>query len=315
MPDWISPMLATLTNERFSDKNWMFERKLDGERCLAYKDGESVHLLTRNKKELNIAYPEIVDALKSQGIERFILDGEVVAFTGEVTDFAKLQDRMHVSSPEEAVKSGVEVFYYLFDILYLDGYDLLKLDLRSRKGILEKAVSYDGPLRYLAHRNEEGEEYYNEACEAGWEGLIAKYASGPYVSGRSADWLKFKCVNEQEFVIGGYTEPKGKRILIGALLVGYYGGEGLVYAGKVGTGFNTESLQYLYGLFQPLKRETSPFVPDADLPRRKVHWLEPELVAQIGFSEWTRYGKLRQPRYLGLRRDKAAKDVVREDKR
>jgi bifunctional non-homologous end joining protein LigD len=311
-PDWVEPMLATLTDQRFSDQDWIFERKLDGERCLAFRDADGVRLMSRNQKILNTQYPEVTAALEQEGAERFIVDGEIVAFEGNVSSFAKLQGRMHVSSEEEARHSDVAVFMYLFDILHLEGYDTTQVDQRHRKAILKAALSFEDPLRFTNHRNEEGEAFLEEACRRGWEGIIAKDAHGTYVHGRSRKWLKFKCVNQQEFVIGGYTEPHGERIGLGALLLGYYDEGALRYAGKVGTGFTDEMLESLCDRLHPLEVDEPPFKA-RDLPTGKVRWVEPKLVAEIGFEEWTEAGKLRQPRFKGLREDKPPEDVVREE--
>ncbi len=312
-PEWVTPMLATLTDRRFSDEAWVFERKLDGERCLTFRNGDEVRMLSRNQKSLNVHYPELVEALGEIEWEHVILDGEIVAFKGDVTSFSRLQDRMHVTDPEEARASDVEVFYYLFDLLYLDGYDTTGLDLRHRKALLKRAIAFEDPLRYMPHRNAEGEAYFEDACSRGWEGIIAKDATAPYVHSRSKKWLKFKCVNRQEFVIGGYTEPHGSRIGFGALLLGYYEGDDLIYAGKVGTGFDDETLRWLHDELASIERDAPAFAESEDLPRKEVHWVEPELVAAIGFEEWTDYGKLRQPRYEGLREDKAPEEVVKEE--
>lgn len=310
-PAWEDPMLATLTGERFDDHGWIFGRKLDGERCIAYKKDGRVRLMSRNRHEIKAQYPEVAAALERQHEQDFIIDGEVVAFdeNGE-TRFELLQPRMGLQDPAEARKTGVEVFYYVFDMLYYGGYDLTQLGAIDRKRILKDSLAFGGALAYLEERFGGGLAYYKEACEKGWEGLIAKRGDSPYVHGRSTDWLKFKCVAEQEFVIGGYTEPHGKRTYFGAILVGYYLNGKLMYAGKVGTGFNDQTLEHLYSLFKPLERKTSPFANE--VREKEVHWLEPRLVAQIGFEEWTNYGKLRQPRYQGLRDDKDPRDVVKE---
>ncbi|MFO7944529.1 MAG: non-homologous end-joining DNA ligase [Anaerolineales bacterium] len=312
MPEWMDPMLAQLTKDYFSDPGWIFERKLDGERCLAFCRGDQVQLKSRNQKNLNIQYPEVVEILEEQDVDHFIVDGEIVAFDGNITSFARLQDRMHVEDPEEARQTGISVFYYLFDLLYIDEYDITQVGLRHRKSILKRAMTFDDPLRLVAHRNEEGESFFNEACQKGWEGIIAKQADSPYLHSRSQKWLKFKCVNRQEFVIGGYTDPHGKRVGFGALLLGYYDGDDLMYAGKVGTGFDEDTLQHLGDRLSSLERENKPFA-DGDISSDEVHWVEPQLVAQIGFEEWTDYNKLRQPRFQGLRQDKAPEDVVREE--
>jgi DNA ligase D-like protein (predicted ligase) len=198
----------------------------------------------------------------------------------------------------------------VFDILYLDGHDTTKLPLRARKGLLRRALDFHGPVRFTQHRNRDGVEMYREACRKGWEGVIAKRAESTYTHGRARDWLKFKCSAEQELVIGGFTAPKGSRTDLGALLVGYYDGDALRYAGKVGTGFTQATLRDLAGRLAPLRRETSPFADE--IRERHITWVRPELVGQVGFSEWTRDGRLRHPRYLGLRDDKAASEVVRE---
>ncbi len=306
-----SPMLATLTDQRFSDDDWLFERKFDGERCLGLKDGGQVRLLSRNGEELNDSYPELVVALERSGRKRFVVDGEIVAFSGDVTSFPRLQQRMGIDDPAEARESSVAVYYYLFDLLHLEGYDTTGLPLRQRKSLLREAIGFEDPLRFTAHRNTEGEAYYREACRKGWEGIIAKRADSTYIHSRSSDWLKFKCVNQQEFVIGGYTDPEGERIGFGALLVGYYDDSDLRYAGKVGTGYDNETLEKLSGRLESLERKTPPFA-DEELPRRNVHWVTPKLVAEVGFTEWTEDGKLRHPRFRGLRRAKEPREVLRE---
>jgi DNA ligase D-like protein (predicted ligase) len=304
-------MLAILSDRRFSDPAWIFERKLDGERCLAFRRGRGVRLLSRTRQVLNDTYPELVGPLQSQASDDFIVDGEIVAFEGARTSFERLQRRIQLRDPEAALRSGVPVFYYLFDLLHLDGHDTDALELRDRKTLLRNAVSYADPLRFLPHRNTEGEALYSDACRRGWEGLIAKRANSPYQHRRSDDWLKLKCVNEQEFVIGGWTDPTGSRIGLGALLVGYYEGGELRYAGKVGTGYSRAVLRDLRSRLDRLERAEPPFEQDR-LPRSGVHWVRPELVAQIGFTEVTRDGKLRHPRFLGLRDDKRPRDVVLE---
>jgi bifunctional non-homologous end joining protein LigD len=300
-PDKVTPMKAVLTDDRFSDPQWIYERKLDGIRCIAIKAEQRVRLLSRNDLSLNARFPEVVQALEADSATDFVLDGEVVAFAGSQTSFARLQQRG---------ERPVAVFYYVFDVLYLAGHDVTALPLRARKALLRRALGFHGPVRLAPHRNRDGEALFREACRKGWEGLIAKRADGPYVRGRSRDWLKFKCAAEQELVIGGYTAPRGSRTDLGALLLGYYQDARLRYAGKVGTGFNRAELARLAGLLAPLRRDETPFADE--VRERNVTWVEPSLVAEIGFSEWTRDGRLRHPRYLGLRDDKAASEVVRE---
>ena len=311
-PDWLEPELATLTRDRFSEPGWLFERKLDGERCLSFRSGSGVRLMTRNQKAVANNYPEIAAALLARGDGDFIVDGEVVAFRGAQTSFELLQSRIHVTHPEPALIRRVPVFYYIFDVLYAGGRDVRPLPLRERKDLLAGLLAFRDPLRFTEHRETDGEAYYAEACRQGWEGLIAKRADAPYRPGRSRDWLKFKCETNQEFVIGGFTDPQRSRVGFGALLLGYHDSSGrLAYAGKVGTGFDTRTLRGMHGELTGIEQDKPPF-DLGDLPRSGVHWVEPTLVAQVGFSEWTRDGQLRHPRFQGLRRDKAATEVVRE---
>jgi DNA ligase D-like protein (predicted ligase) len=311
-PDWVEPELATLTREYFSDPAWIYERKFDGERVLAYRFGGQVRLMTRNRQQVNSTYPELDEALRAQGGGDFIVDGEVVAFVGRTTSFAQLQQRLGVRHPDAELVRKIPVYYYVFDVMYSDGNDIRRLPLRDRKAILRKLLSFAGPLRFATHHNREGEAYFAQACRWGWEGLIAKRADAPYRAGRGHDWLKFKCLNGQEFVIGGYTDPQGSRHGFGALLLGYYDDKGrLVYAGKVGTGFDEATLASLHGTLAGLERQDPPFVR-GKLPRSGVHWVEPKLVGEVGFSEWTTAGELRHPRYQGLRRDKDPASVTRE---
>lgn len=313
-PEWLDPMLATLTDDYFSDEAWIYERKLDGERCLVFRHGDDLRLMSRNRKELNVRYPELEEALSGLEPQQFIVDGEIVTFEGKRTSFSRLQQRMHIQDRQEALESDIVVYYYVFDLLYLGGYDTTQLSLRERKALLRKAFEYKDPLRFMEHRNENGVEYHQEACARGWEGVIAKDATSAYVHSRSGKWLKFKCANQQELVIGGFTEPHGERIGFGALLLGYYEEDALRYAGKVGTGFDDETLQRLHEELTSLEQDSPPYEGDDEgLPSSEVHWVKPELVAEIGFEEWTEKSRLRHPRFLGLRRDKDAKDVVKEE--
>jgi len=311
-PAWFEPELATLTRDRFSDPAWFYERKLDGERCLAFRDGDELRLMTRNRKMVSSTYPELAEAFMAQKADDFVLDGEVVAFSDGQTRFAQLQQRMQVARPSAELLRTVPVQYYLFDVLWADGTDLRPQPLRERNQRLHQLLDFADPLRYTEHRVGDGVGFYAEACQSGWEGLIAKRANAPYVGGRTKDWLKFKCENNQEFVVGGYTDPRGSRIGFGALLLGVYDSDGqLVYAGKVGTGFNEQTLHRLHDELSKLEQDRSPF--DRGSPRQAgVHWVKPRLVAQVGFSEWTTAGELRHPRFQGLRRDKSPADVIRE---
>ncbi|MEQ9037867.1 MAG: non-homologous end-joining DNA ligase [Silicimonas sp.] len=309
-PEWLEPMLAVLTDDRFSDPDWIFERKLDGERILAYRDGDRVRLMTRNRNDVTATYPELRDAIAAQPEQDFVADGEVVAFDGKLTSFSRLQGRMQIDEAARARASGIAVHFYLFDLLHLDGHDLTSLPLRRRKSILSRTLRFNDPLRYCPHRNETGKARFDEACARGWEGLIAKDATAPYVHGRSRKWLKFKCSHGQEFVIGGFTRPSGAREGFGALLLGYHEDDRLRYAGKVGTGFDDDFLVSFRKTLQARRRETPPFY---DKVQEDAIWVRPDLVAEIGFTEWTGAGKLRHPRFLGLRRDKPAGDVIREE--
>lgn len=308
-PRFETPALATLTDDYFDDPGWIYERKLDGERVVAVKADKKVTLYSRNEKKLNGSYPEIVEALEAQDGD-FVVDGEVVAFEGNRTSFARLQGRIGLHDPERARGTGIAVYYYVFDLLSAGGYALDGLPLTARKKLLRAALSFSNQVRFTPHRREKGIEYRSEACAKGWEGVIAKDGSAPYARGRSRKWLKFKCVRDQELVIGGFTDPKGSRVGFGALLVGYWDGGKLRYAGKIGTGYDNETLRRLRDRLDGIVRDDSPF---ADPVRETgAHFVHPRLVAQVGFTEWTRDNKLRHPRFLGLRRDKAAKDVVRE---
>ncbi|WP_280715779.1 non-homologous end-joining DNA ligase [Kitasatospora sp. MAP5-34] len=303
-------MLATPSERREFGAGWILERKLDGIRALAHRDGDLVRLLSRNGKDLSAAYPELVEALARQPVRRFVVDGEIVALHHGVTSFERLQRRMQLREPARARATGVEVTYYLFDLLHLEGYDATGLPLRFRKQLLRRAIRYGGPLRFTVHRNAEGTAPLADACARGWEGLIAKRADAPYVQRRSPDWLKLKCSASQELVIGGWTDPAGSRIGFGALLMGHFEDGRLRYAGKVGTGFDAATLRALGAALEQLAQPASPFADP--VAERGAHWVAPRLIAQVGFSGWTREGRLRHPRFLGLRTDKDPQDVTRE---
>ena len=313
LPSWVEPQLATLTDDRFSDTTWIFERKLDGERCLSFRAQSGVaRLLTRNQHDVTGTFPEIAAALDAQRADGFIVDGEIVAFADGQTKFEQLQQRLGVAHPEARLIAGFPVFYYIFDVLYAGDRDARPLPELDRKQLLADLLSFGGPLRYTEHRVGGGEAYYRSACEQGWEGLIAKRADAPYLAGRTRNWLKFKCLAGQEFVIGGYTDPRRSRQGFGALLVGYYDTDGrLTYAGKVGTGFDAAMLRSLRAALGTLERDTSPF-ERGDPPRAGTHWVQPRLVGQVAFAEWTDDGLLRQPRFQGLREDKDPAEVVKE---
>jgi bifunctional non-homologous end joining protein LigD len=301
LPERVEPMKAVLTESRFSDAGWVFERKLDGIRCIAIKGDRDVRLLSRNHLSLEARFPEVAAALAADAATQLVLDGEIVAFSGGQTSFERLQQR---------TERATAVYLYAFDLLHLSGHDTTRLPLDARRRLLRSAVHFHGLLRLTPGRRRDGERLFEEACRRGWEGLIAKRADAPYTFGRSRDWLKFKCSAEQELVIGGYTAPRGSRSDFGALLLGHFENGRLRYAGKVGTGFTAATLGDLAHRLAPLRRDDTPL---ADVVREPhVTWVEPRLVAQVGFTEWTRDGRLRHPRYLGLRDDKVAEEVVRE---
>jgi bifunctional non-homologous end joining protein LigD len=315
VPGWVEPQLATLTKDRFSDPAWIYERKLDGERILAFCGGGGVRLRTRRQRDVTATFPEIVAALAVQRAEGCVADGEVVAFADGQPRFAQLQQRLGQAHPMPDLLRRYPVFYYAFDLLFVGGRDIRAMPQRDRKRLLGQTLSFDDPLRYTEHRDGDGEALWRQACRDGWEGLIAKRADAAYEGGRTRNWLKFKCVNAQELVIGGYTDPKGSRQWLGAILVGYHDPDGgFRYAGKVGTGFSAGTLRDLHAALSRLERDTPPFQRGKP-PRPGTHWTEPRLVAQIGFVEWTSDGLLRQPRFEGLRDDKDPTEVVRETPR
>jgi bifunctional non-homologous end joining protein LigD len=310
----IALMLATLTDRREFGEDWLLERKFDGERCVARKDSGGVRLESRTAKDLTGTYPEVRSAVAGQRDGDLLLDGEVVAYDGEQTSFGRLQQRLGVTNPSPEQVAAYPVVFCVFDLLEVDGEDLRDRPLLERRERLTAAIQPSAGLQISEAWRDDSQRRFAQACQAGWEGLIAKRAQAPYVPGRSRDWLKLKCVWEQEFVIGGYTDPAGSRTDFGALLVGYYEEGQLRYAGKVGTGYTAAALRELGARLRELETPKSPFVDARPIPRG-THWTRPELVAQIGFAEWTSDGRLRQPRFLGLRDDKRPAEVVRERSR
>jgi bifunctional non-homologous end joining protein LigD len=277
-------MAATLTRERFTGPAWVFEKKLDGIRVIAFKRAGEVRLFSRNRLPQNAAYPALVAALARLPVGDLILDGE-------------------------ATWRGQSDAYHLFDVLWYAGRDLTGLPLEERRAQLE-ALPLAPPL-HLVERVDVAEPW-RHACDEGWEGVIAKRRDAPYESGRSRLWLKMKCEATQELVVAGFSEPQGKRVGLGALLVGYFEGEDLVFAGKVGTGFDDALLRALRGRLDALEVQEAPFTRGSGLPRGGVHWVRPEVVVQVAFMEWTGHDKLRHPRLVGVRDDKAAREVTRD---
>ncbi|HTT89500.1 MAG TPA: non-homologous end-joining DNA ligase [Acidimicrobiales bacterium] len=279
---------------------WLFETKLDGLRCIAVRNGKDVALFSRNELPFNARFPTIVSAVRSLPANNVVLDGELVGMVDRRPDFGALQDG-----------NAADIEYWVFDMPWLLGQDLRHLSIEERKGLLAKAVPDEGPIRLVVPLSGEPRQLFTAACAQGLEGLVAKRAGSPYRVGRSSDWRKLKCECRQEMVIGGFTAPQGSRDDFGALLLGYWKGDDLVYAGKVGTGFTRATLRQLYKMLSSLERPSSPFAGGAG--ERGARWVEPSLVAEVTFSNWTRDGRLRHPSFEGLRTDKASRDVVRED--
>ena len=292
MPDWLVPMAATLTQERFTGPEWLFERKLDGIRVLAFKKGRDVKLYSRNR--LPQHYPTVAAAIAALPVKDAILDGEAA------------WDASH------SLGAGrrTPVLYHVFDVLWLDGRDTTSLPLEQRRALL-KTLPLTPPLgRVLEVR---GDVPWERACSEGWEGVIAKRRDSKYEHRRSPHWVKMKCEASQELVVGGFTDPQGSRVGLGALLVGYFDKDDFVFAGKLGTGFGSnKTLVELRARLDTLEIPSSPFTRSKGLPKLRVHWVKPQVVVQVAFTEWTVHGKLRHPHLVGIRHDKAAKDVVRE---
>ena len=286
-------MAATLTDKRFTGPEWIFERKLDGIRLLAFKKGRDVQLFSRNQLEQH--NPAIADAIAELPHRDLILDGEVTGVWGP-------------ASTREADKPR-GLAYHVFDVLWIDGRDVMSLPLDERRALL-KTLPLRAPLRRVAALDDE--KPWERACTEGWEGVIAKRRDSLYEHRRSPNWLKMKCEASQELVVGGFTDPQGARVGLGALLVGYFEGDDLVFAGKVGTGFDTKMLVDLRAKLDRIEIDKPPFTKATGLPRLRAHWVKPQIVVQVAFIEWTVHDKLRHPRLLGIRTDKSAREVVRE---
>jgi ATP-dependent DNA ligase len=281
MPEWLEPMAATLTQDRFATPDWSFERKFDGIRLIAYKRGADVTLYSRNRLDQDL--PLLTAAVAALPVEDVILDGEA-SWDGRGT-------------------------YHVFDILWLNGRAVTSLPLEERRALLRR-LPLEHPMRLVEVL--EDQRPWERAAREGWEGVIAKRRGSPYEHRRSKHWLKMKCEASQELVVGGFTDPQGARIGLGALLVGYYQGSDLVFAGKVGTGFDTRLLLDLRARLDAIEIPASPFTLAAGLPRVRAHWVRPAIVVQVSFLEWTAHGKLRHARLVGVRFDKDARRVLRE---
>jgi bifunctional non-homologous end joining protein LigD len=307
-------MLATLAARPFSDPDWVFEVKHDGVRVFAARTGGKVELYTRNRRLVTATYPEVSRAIASLPADRFLLDGEIVALDERGrSSFQRLQPRMHLLDARDVERAAraVPVTAFFFDCLCAEGRDLRHLPLADRKEATRLLVGRSGVLRYSDHVEREGERFYDLARKKGLEGIVAKRLASPYRGGRSRDWLKIKCQLRQEFVIGGYTDPRGGRSCFGALHLGLYEGGKLVYVSKVGTGFDERSLRAIWQKLRPLERPSPPF--DTGAPEgRGHHWVEPKLVCEVRFTEWTADGGIRHPTFLGLRDDKDPRECRRE---
>ena len=313
------PMLCTLIDKPFDDPGWLFEPKLDGVRVLARFDGRRVSLLSRNQLSQNFVFPDVVAALRDSLKCTAIVDGEIVCMDERgLPSFHLLAHRLHLTNKRE-VKVRVHqypAYLFLFDVLHANGSDVTSFPLAQRKEILGEIMDWTEQIRWTDGEPEHGMRMWRDACRHGGEGIVGKRLDSRYVQARSAAWVKIKCLLRQEFVIGGFSEPQRSRIGFGALLIGYYGkdGQGLHYAGKVGTGFSDEILHDLRRRLAKLTQRGCPFataVSSKDAPGR-VHWVAPELVAEIAFSEWSPHGRLRHPRFEGLRFDKKPRDCRRE---
>jgi bifunctional non-homologous end joining protein LigD len=279
-PEWIEPMAATLTQERFTGADWTFERKFDGIRLIAFKQGDVVRLYSRTRKEKEL--PRIAAAVASLPVRDVILDGEVT-WDGHTA-------------------------YHVFDVIWIDGRDVTRLSLTERRTLLGE-LRLEPPL-YLVRELDDAAPWDRARVE-GWEGVIAKRRDSPYEHRRSKHWLKMKCELAQDFVVGGFTDAQGTRVGLGALLVGYYDGDDFVFAGKVGTGFDRQLLTELRARFDAMGLEKTPFTKAKGLPRVRAHWVRPEIVVRVGFIEWTVHMKLRHSRLLGVVTGVRPRDVVR----
>ena len=271
MPEWIVPMAATLTQDRFTDPEWIFERKFDGIRLLAYKDDSDVRLYSRNRLPQHM--PAVAEAIARLPHSQLILDGEITWRSGKVR-------------------------YHVFDVMWIDGRDVTAFTLIERQALLAE-MQLEPPLESVDLV--EGESPWDRAQREGWEGVIAKRRDSVYEQRRSKQWLKMKCELTHEFIVGGFTDPQGKRVGLGALLVGHYENDDFCFAGKIGTGFDTKLLIDLRARLDRIEIDKPPFTKATGLPRLRAHWVKPEIAVEVGFIEWTNHGKLRHPRLLSVK--------------
>lgn len=303
-PEVINPMLATLVDQPFSDPEWIFETKWDGFRSVCFISQGHARFVSRNQIEMTPQYPELANVPKQIAAKEVILDGEIVALDEQgMPRFQLLQNKLRIRSGTYAAARQAQIVYFVFDLLYYDGYDLRNCAVVERKALLEKILRPASFVKYSDHVEGAGEKFFREIEKFRLEGMIAKRAASKYVQKRSADWLKVKTVLRSEVVIGGYTQPRGARSYFGSLVCGLYRGHDLYYVAHVGGGFSEHTLTSIYKLMQPLKTNGSPFV-NAPKTNEPVQWTKPKLVAEVKFSEWTADLRMRQPVFLGLREDK-----------
>ena len=308
MPATINPMLAKLVDDPFSNPEWIFETKWDGFRSICFIQKGKARFVSRNQLEMTQQYPELANIAKQVDAREAILDGEIVALDEHgMPRFQLLQPRVGRKSGIEALRGKGQIVYYVFDLLYRDGYNLMSCELVERKTELERILRPAPSVKLSDHIVGDGERFFKEVEKFHLEGMIAKRAASPYIQRRSSDWLKVKTVQRSEVVIGGYTKPRASRSFFGALVVGLYRNGELHYVAHTGGGFNQRTLGQVYKLMQPLKTDRCPFVvkPGTNEP---VQWVKPKLVAEVKFSEWTADKHMRHPIFLGLREDKKPTD-------
>ena len=308
MPEVIQPMLATLVDDPFSNPEWIFETKWDGFRSICFVRNGEARFVSRNQIDMTPQYPELANVAKQIAAKETILDGEIVALDKDgMPRFQLLQPRVGRKTGIEALRGQGRIVYYVFDLLYLEGHDLMLCPVVERKEALAQILRPASFIKLSEHIVGDGKAFFKQIEKFHLEGMIAKRAASPYLQKRTKDWLKIKTVQRSEVVIGGYTQPRGSRSHFGALVVGLYRGRELHYVAHVGGGFNQRSLGEIYKLMQPLKTKESPFV-DAPKTNEPVQWIKPKLVAEVKFSEWTADLRMRHPVFIGLREDKKPED-------
>jgi bifunctional non-homologous end joining protein LigD len=315
MPEIIHPMLATLVDEPFSDPDWIFETKWDGFRSVCFVSKGKARFVSRNQIEMTPQYPELANIPKQIDAKEAILDGEIVALDEHGRpQFQLLQNKLRIRSGSYAKARTAQLVYFAFDLLHLDGYDLMNCPVVERKARLEQILRPASFIKYSDHLEGDGEAFFREIAKFRLEGMIAKRAASKYAQKRTSDWLKVKTVQRSEVVVGGYTQPRGARSYFGSLVMGLYREGKLHYVAHVGGGFNEQKLREIHKLLQPLKTDKCPFAvkPKTNEP---VQWVKPKLVAEVKFSEWTADERMRHPVFVGLREDKKPQDCKFEFER